>query len=37
MISPVKQGKFKEGVVLADRRGCLLLNYIFVGIMKGGV
>jgi hypothetical protein len=35
-ISLVKQGKFKVGVAPADRRVCLLLKNIFVGIMEGG-
>jgi hypothetical protein len=32
----VKQGKFQVGVVPDDRRYCLLLKHIFVGIMEGG-
>jgi hypothetical protein len=36
-ISIVKQGKFKVGVVPADRRGCLCsTKNIFVAIMEGG-
>jgi hypothetical protein len=37
MISLVKKGKFKVGVVPADGPGCLLLKTIFLHLLNGVV